>query len=160
MTRAVLKSLVPVICPPEAHAFADPIVDHVGLSLGATSRPIQLAFQAGVRAYDLGALPRFLRRARALRGDRAEQYYASWEHSPVLAMRTLARTFNQLVSLACYELPAMMDKIGYHPAAWIAEVKRKRLALYKVDIDAHARAILAPDPLRPALARKVAHGRR
>ncbi len=78
--RLVLRSLVPVICPPEAAPLADAIVDHVALSLGSAPALVQRAFAAGIVTYDLGALPRYPRRAHALTGDRAEAYYASWEH--------------------------------------------------------------------------------
>ena len=34
--RAVLRSLVPVICPPEAALLGDAIVEHMALTLGAS----------------------------------------------------------------------------------------------------------------------------
>jgi len=74
-SRAVLRSLVPVICPPEAAPHAEAIVEHVGLSLAVTPALVQRGFVAGLAAYDLGALPRYLRRARALTGERVERYY-------------------------------------------------------------------------------------
>jgi hypothetical protein len=158
--RAVLRSLVPVICPAEAAPLADAIVDHVAAMIGVTPTAMQLGFAAGLRAYDLAALPRYLRPARALTGARAERHYASWEHGPLRPQRELARAVNQLMSLACYEQPEMTERVGYRPAAWIAEVTRKRLTVYKADIDAQARALVAPDPLRPVAAKQVARGGR
>lgn len=151
-TRAVLRALVPVICPPEAGALADAIVDHVEATLGASPRGLQVGFAAGVATYDLGAVPRYRRRARALTGDAAEAYFASWEHGPTPLHVQLARGINQLVSLACYEQPAMMARVGYAPAPWIAEVSRRRLARYPDDVARQAAQILAPDPLRPRAA--------
>ena len=37
-SKRVLRSLVPVICPPEAAPLADAIVEHMALTLGARAR--------------------------------------------------------------------------------------------------------------------------
>jgi hypothetical protein len=143
ISKAVLHSLVPVICPPEAAPLADAIVAHMGLTLAASPPLMQKGFDAGLLAYDLGAVARFGRRARALRGERAERYYQYWEHGQ------LGRAINQLMSLACYEQPEMMRACGYEPAPWIEEVTRKRLTVYAADVKEQEEQILAPDPLRP-----------
>ena len=153
-TRAVLRSLVPVICPPEAAPLADAIVDHMALTFAATPALLQTALPGGFVAYDLGALPRYGRRARALTGERAERYYASWEHGITPLHVQFARAINQLMSLACYEQPAMAERVGYRPAAWIAEVTTKRLTVYADDVRAQQAQILAPDPLRTRAANK------
>src|SRR5688572_10835795 len=101
--RAVLRSLVPVICPPEAVPLGDAIVDHLEHTLAAAPALLQRGFAVGLVAYDLGALPRHGRRARALRGDAAERYYASWEQGVTPLQVQLARGINQLMSLSCYE---------------------------------------------------------
>jgi len=147
--RAVLVSLVPVICPAEAHALADGIVDHMALTFGVTPPLVQRALATGLLAYDLGALPRFLRRAHRLDPARAERYYASWEHGITPLQRQLARALKQLMSLACYEQPAMCERLGYLPGPWIEEVTRKRLTVFRDDIRRQDAQILAPDPLRP-----------
>ncbi len=64
--RAVLRSLVPVICPPEALPLADAIIDHIALTLGAMPALLQRIVPTGLVAFDLGALPRFRGRARTL----------------------------------------------------------------------------------------------
>lgn len=151
--RAVLRSLVPVICPPEAAPLADAIVDHMALTLGASPPLLQRGLSAGLLTYDLGALPRYRVRARALTGDAAERYFASWEHGPTPLQVQLARGINQLMSLACYEQPAMMERVGYRPGPWIEEVTRKRLSVYRDDVRRQEAQILAPDPLRPGLSR-------
>jgi hypothetical protein len=149
--RAVLRSLVPVICPADAVPLADALVDHVALTLGASPTGLQAGFVAGLHAYDAGAIVRYLRPARALAGARAERYYQSWEHAALLPQRRLAQAFNQLLSLACYEHPTMAEQVGFRPAAWIDKVKRRRLVVHAADIDAHARSLVAPDPLRPPI---------
>lgn len=142
--REVLLSLVPVICPPEAAPLADAIVDHMLLQVGATQPLMQKALAAGLATYDLGAIARFGRRARSLTGERAEAYYRLWEHTQ------FGKAINQLMSLSCYEQPAIMESIGYRPAAWIAEVTKKRLTVFADDVRTQERKILAPDPLRRA----------
>ena len=149
LARAVLRSLVPVICPPEAHVLADGIIDHMALTFGATPPLMQRALAAGLVAYDLGALPRFLRRAHKLDPARAERYYASWEHGLTPLQRQFARGMKQLMSLACYEQPEMRARLGYFPGPWIEEVTRKRLSVFAGDIRRQDAQILAPDPLRP-----------
>ena len=155
-TRAVLRSLVPVICPPEAEPLADAIVDHMELTFGAVPPLVARGFATGLVAYDVGALPRYFRRARALTGERAERYYRSWEHGLTPMHVQLARAVNQLMSLACYEQPEMMEAVGYRVAPWIEEVRGKRLRVFAGEIAEQERKILAPDPLRPRAKREVA----
>lgn len=150
-TRAVLRSLVPVICPPEAHGLADGIVNHLALTLGASPPLVRKGFVAGMIAYDLGALPFHRKRARYLTGERAERYYRSWEKGPTPLHTQLAHALNQLVSLSCYEQPEMRERVGYRPAPWIAEVSRKRLTLFAAEIRRQEASTLAPDPLRPGV---------
>lgn len=154
--RAVLRSLVPVICPPEAVPLTDAIVDHVELTFGATPLLVQKAIAAGFFAYEAGAVPRYLRRASKLTGERAEAYFRSWEHGLTPMQVQFARMLNQLVSLSCYEQPEMCDAIGYHPAAWIHEVTKKRLAVFDADIRAQQQRTFAADPLRPRAKKEVA----
>jgi hypothetical protein len=150
-SRAVLRSLVPVICPPEAHALADGIVEHLALTLGASPPLLRKGLVAGLAAYDLGAVLRYRTRARYLTGDRAERYYRSWEHGLTPLHVQFARGLNQLISLSCYEQPEMCERVGYRPAPWIAEVSRKRLTVFAAEIRRQDASTLAPDPLRPGV---------
>jgi len=150
-TAAVLRSLVPVICPPEAHALAGAIVEHMALTLGASPLAVRAGFAAGLATYDLGALPRHGRRARHLSPAAAERYFAAWEHGPTPLHVQLARAINQLMSLSCYEQPAMMERVGYRPGPWIDQVRRKRLTVFADDVRRQEAQILAPDPLRPGV---------
>jgi len=154
--RKVLRSLVPVICPPEAAALTDAIVDHMQLTFSTTPSVLRTALAAGFATYDLGALPRYFRRAHALSPDKAERYYESWVHGPTPVHKQFAQMLNQMMSLSCYEQPAMMDAIGFHVAPWIEESKKKRLTVFADDIKKQQARLLAPDPLRPARKKEVA----
>ncbi len=151
LSRKVLRSLVPVICPPDAVPHADDIVEHMALTVGASPRLLQKAIGVGLATYDLGALPFHRKRAHALVGDRAEAYYASWEHGPTPLHVQFARALNQLMSLSCYEHPAMTAQVGYHVAPWIEKVTQKRLTVFRDDVRKQEAQILAPDPLRPGV---------
>ncbi|MBA3463845.1 MAG: hypothetical protein H0T46_28065 [Deltaproteobacteria bacterium] len=148
--RKVLISLVPVICPPQYVHLANEIVDHLALTLGASPPLLRKGFDAGLLTYDIGALLSHRRRAHKLSGERAERYYASWEHGPTPLHTQFARALNQLMSMSCYEQPEVMDAVGYHVGPWIEEVKQKRLTVFKDDSAKQAAQILAPDPLRPS----------
>lgn len=153
-SKRILHALVPVICPPEAEPYADAIVENMVLTLEASGPLLSRALEAGLAAYDLGALPRFFKRAHKLTGDAAETYYQSWEHGFTPMHVQFARALNQIMSMACYEQPAMMASVGYDVAPWIEEVKKKRLTVFADDVKKQDAQILAPDPLRPALQKK------
>ena len=153
-TRAVLMSLVPVICPDYAVPYADAIVDHMELTFGAIPGVLQKAIGLGFTAYDVGALPKFFKRAQALSPDRAERYFASWEHGVTPVHLQFSKMINQLMSMAAFEQPAVLERIGYRPEAWIKEVTHKRLTVFADDVKKQAEQILAPDPLRPNLRKK------
>jgi len=155
-TRAVLDSLVPVICPPEAVPYRDAIVADMALQFEVVPPIVQRALGLGFVTYDLGALPRYFKRARALQGDQAEAYFHSWEEGFTPLHVQFARVINQLMSLSCYEQPAMMERVGYRPAAWIEKVTKKRLTVFADDVRKQDAQILAPDPLRPATKKEVA----
>jgi hypothetical protein len=154
--RAVLKSLVPVICPPEAEHLADAIVDHMALTIGALPPLMQKGLAAGIVTYDLGAVPRHGRRAQSLSAAKAETYYETWEHGITPLHVEFAKALNQLMSLSCYEQPEMMERCNYRPAPWIEQVTKRRLTVYADDVKKQEAQILAPDPLRPKLAKEVA----
>lgn len=149
-TRRVLQSLVPVICPPEAAPLADAILDHMALTIGQMPGLLLQALAAGFITYDLGALPRFRKRAHQLSPDDAERYYDSWAHGITPVQREFAKMLNQLMSMSCYEQPAMMESVGYRVGPWIEEVKKKRLQVFADDIRRQEQSLIAPDPLRPA----------
>lgn len=149
--RKVLLSLVPVICPAKWAHLADDIVDHMELTIGASPAVLRKAIGAGFLTYDLGAVPFHGHRAHKLSPEAAEKYFASWEHGPTPVHTQFARALNQLMSLACYEQPEVMEAAGYKPAGWIEEVKHKRLTVFRDDVRKQEAQILAPDPLRPGV---------
>ena len=150
--RRVLRSLVPVICPPDAVELRleDAIVDHIELSLRSMPPLVRSGLVAGLTAYDLGARAYPKNRgkpAHRLEGERAAAYFRAWRRSPIIFQRELAKGVKGLMCMSCYEMPEMQERIGYRPAGWIAEVTRKRLAVYSDDARRHAESIVAPDPL-------------
>lgn len=151
VTRRVLRSLVPVICPPEAVPYAGAIVEHVGWTIDSSPRALHYGFGVGALAYDVQAVPMYGKRASNLVGAEAEHYYESWEQGITPMHTQLAKGFNQLLSLACYEQPEMMERVGYLVAPWIEEVTKKRLRVYGDAAQKHAEALLAADPLRPGV---------
>jgi hypothetical protein len=151
-TRRILRSLVPVVCPPEAAELdlAEAIVDHVGLTMSALPAGFRLGLVTGLRTYDLGALAWPAgrgRRAHALSPELAIRYFETWLHGPTPVHQRLAVGVRQLLALAHYEQPVVQQRMGYAPAAWIEQVKRRRLAVYADDIARHQASLVAPDPL-------------
>ncbi|MEO8699263.1 MAG: hypothetical protein ABI867_04440 [Kofleriaceae bacterium] len=157
--RAVLESLVPVICPPEAHGLAADIVAHLELTLAVSPALLGRGFSAGLATYDLGSLPRYRKRAHRLVGPAAEKYFTSWEHGLTPLQVQFARAINQLMSLSCYEQPAILERLGYRPGPWIDEVRAKRLSVFRDDVRRQEAQVLAPDPLRPGVSVKRLKGR-
>ena len=149
-TRRVLESLVPVICPPEAQELADAIIDHMALTVAQMPPMLLKALAAGFHTYDLGALPRYRKRAHKLAPAEATAYYESWVHGITPVHRQFAQMLNQLLSMSCYEQPAMLERIGVRWQPWIEDVKKKRLSVFADDIKKQEASILAPDPLRPS----------
>lgn len=153
-TAKLLRSLVPVICPPEALPLSDAIVGHVALTMGALPSGFRRALVVGLHGYDRLAIawrPGRGRRAHALPPDLAERYYDSWEHGVTPAHQQLAKGVGQLLKLACYEQPPILAAIGYTPQAWIETVTKRRLAVYRDDIERFEAQRFAPDPLRPGV---------
>jgi hypothetical protein len=58
--------------------------------------------------------------------------------------------------MAYYEAPEVQAEMGYTPQAWIDKVARRRLELYRDDIDRHQESLVAPDPLPSSLAARRA----
>jgi hypothetical protein len=156
LTRRILDGLVQVICPPEAleMGLGADIVDHVGLTMSVIPPLFRSGLIAGLVTYDTSAvlwLPARGRRAHQLSPALATRWFERWEHGLTPVQRELAKAIAQLVKLGCYEQPAMQERLGYRPAAWIDEVKRRRLTVYGDDVRRADAAVLAPDPLRPPI---------
>ena len=150
--RDLLGSLAVVVCPPQAIELGllEDIIEHVELSMRASPRGVRVALLAGLSGYELASMAwpgQWGKRASRLAPEQAESYFAAWYHSPIGAQHEFAKGIKSLLALACYEQPAMMEAIGYTPAAWIDKSIKYRLATYSDAIAKRERDILAPDPL-------------
>jgi hypothetical protein len=159
--RRLLRSLVPIVCPPEVERLGvvDAVVDHVALSMRAFPAPLRRALLLGLTTYDLSAAgwPRARgKTASKLPRHRAAAWYAFWWRSPLLPQRELAKAVKALMAIAYYEQPAVQTELGYAPQAWIDKVKGRRLEVYGEAIRKHDRALIEPDPLPSSLAARRA----
>jgi hypothetical protein len=159
--RRLLRSLVPIVCPPEVERLGvvDAVVDHVALSMRAFPGPLRRALVLGLTTYDLSAAawPRARgRTASKLPRHRAADWYALWWRSPLLPQRELAKAVKALMAIGYYEQPAVQRELGYAPQAWIEQVKTRRLDVYADAIRRHDRSLIEPDPLPSSLAARRA----
>ena len=159
--RRLLRSLVPIVCPPEVERLGvvDAVVDHVALSMRAFPTPLRAALIAGLTTYDLSAAawPRARgKTASRLPRHRAADWYAFWWRSPLLPQRELAKAVKALMAIAYYEQAAVQAELDYAPQAWIERVKVKRLEVHGDAIRRHDKALIDPDPLPSSLAARRA----
>src|SRR5688572_24177674 len=110
--RRLLRSLVPIVCPPEVERLGvvDAVVDHVALSMRAFPAPLRRALILGLTTYDLAAAawpPARGRTAGRLPRHEAGAWYAFWWKSPLLPQRELAKAVKALMAIAYYEQPAV-----------------------------------------------------
>ena len=150
--RRLIARLAEIVCPPEPspaeHAGA--IAQHTQMSIRVFPGPARAALIAGMRTYDEGARLFFGGKpARELPPEAGVRYFESWWRSRLRLQREFARGVKGLICLAYYELPAVKDHIGYTPEAWIESVKKRRLSIYKEEIERHEAALIEPDPLGP-----------
>ncbi len=150
--RELLESLARVVCPAQAFELGllDDIVTHVELSMRASPAGVRVALLAGLSGYELASMAwpgHWGVRASKLSADKAESYFRSWYHSPLMPQHEFAKGVKSLLALACYEQPAMMEAIGYTPQAWIDKRTKHRLTTYSDAIAKREQEILAPDPL-------------
>ena len=150
--RRTLAALARITCPPEIEELdlVDDVVDHMGLSMGSLPELFCRGLVVGLTTYELGA--RLVpgnggRAASQLDPDRALRYFQLWRKSPLMPQRELIKAVRGLLCMAFYEQPAAREQIGYTPEQWIDKVKRKRLAVYADEINAHQRSLIEPDPL-------------
>jgi hypothetical protein len=141
-----------VVCPPQAFELGllDDIVTHVELSMRASPAGVRVALLAGLTGYELASVAwpgHRGTRASRLNAAKARSYFDAWYHSSLAPQHEFAKGVKSLLALACYEQPAMMEAIGYTPAAWIDKSIKYRLKTYSEAIAKREIAILAPDPL-------------
>ena len=158
--RRVLEGLVPVVCPPDADelGLAPAIVDHAELTMGALPALFRAGLLAGLTTYD-----QLARVWPAARGKAAHdlplhlrsRWYLRWLGGLTPMQREFAKAVKQILVLGHYEQPEIQERLGYTPQAWIDQVKKRRLEIYRDDIARHDASITAPDPL-PRRRREVA----
>jgi hypothetical protein len=162
--RRVLASLVPVVCPEGAVrlGLTEWLVDHAELSASAFPAVLRRGLALGLTTYDVSAAawPRARgRSASRLDPVRAAAWFRLWWRSPLPPQRELAKAVKSLLCLAYYEAPEVQAEMGYTPQAWIDRVARRRLELYRDDIDRHQESLVTPDPLPSSLAARRAAAR-
>jgi hypothetical protein len=142
--RRVMTGLVPIICTdePRERGLVDAVVDLVELMLvmGTLFFELFAIVLPSSRLRPFSRLPR----------DRQERYFRMFWDSRFQLFRQLAKGLKAPIALAYWEHPVVWEKMGYTPAAWIAEVKARRERDYAADIARHDALVVTPDPLVPA----------
>ena len=129
----VSGALVEEICPPEVNDLGiAPAVDgDVRRVLDAAAPATRLALRASLAAMSA--------------------------HLPV--PRAMQAAVRDLLVTVAYEQPEVHAALGYDPAAWVARTAARRAERWAGEIDAHAAALLTPDPLVPGRAPSSRPGR-
>jgi hypothetical protein len=149
--RALLRSLCPVLCPPDIDelGITEAVIDYLELYMRALPPLVRRALVLGMTSYDLAAraYPRSRgRRAGQLDRETALAYFRFWSHGVAL-MHTFAKGLKGLLTMSYYEQPEALARLGYTPDAWVGKVKKRRLEVYADDIARHEATIFLPDPL-------------
>jgi hypothetical protein len=148
--RRALGGLARVSCPPDIDelGLVDAVVDHCELSLRSLPPLIRTGLVSMLAVYEHGARPvHGGRPASALPYDQAHRWFERWRKNRLLPLREWVKGAKGLLCMAYYEQPAVKQKIGYTPEAWIEKVKRKRLLVYADEIRRHEETLIKPDPL-------------
>ena len=126
-------ALVEEICPPEVNdlGIASAVDGDVRRVLDAAAPATRLALRASLAAMSA--------------------------HLPV--PRAMQAAVRDLLVTVAYEQPEVHAALGYDPAAWVARTAARRAERWAGEIDAHAAALLAPDPLLPGRAPSSRPGR-
>ncbi|MCA8922219.1 MAG: hypothetical protein KDD82_10450 [Planctomycetes bacterium] len=149
--QATVRALVPVVCTDAAQrmGIVEDVADGVERFLGTLPGHLQKGILAGLWTLELtpAADPRNLGRTFSrLRPERAQKTFDLWWHLPG-PTHQLARALKMFVSFAFYEHPKMRERLGYDPEAYLAQMRRKRLAEHADAIAAHTAKVLAPNPV-------------
>ena len=155
LLRPCVRTLARVVCTDAVRDWGleDAVADHVAWSLASFPPHLRFALTAGLASLEHGARLYPGGRGRPfsrLPEDVRDRYFASLWHSPLFAVRQLAKGLKGLVALAFWDHPDVRQRLKYTPEVWIAEVSARRLASYGPDIAAHERFVIAANPLRSA----------
>jgi choline dehydrogenase-like flavoprotein len=140
--RRFLVRLAPVVCPPDLGELdlAGAVVDHVELTVASFPADLRFVMLAALRL--MGASARF-------RPGEPGAAFERWWSARSRLRRTGARAIKAMFALAYYEQPAVKERMGYRPEAWIAKTAARRLQMFGDDIRHRETDVLRPDPLVP-----------
>lgn len=150
-TRRLLRSLVPVVCPPEQAELGvtEEVIDELELAMRSMPAFVRLALVSGMITYDVTAalVPRHRgKRAHQLRGDDALEWFRAWRSGTAI-QRNFVKGIKSLMGLSYYEVPAVQQYIGYTPQQWIDKVTKRRLEVYRDDIARHEDTMFEAEPI-------------
>jgi hypothetical protein len=160
--RPTLLRFAGVVLPPELAELGDldGILEHVQGSVAAMPSYVRAGLIAGITTFEVAAVawpPGRGRPFSRLDPARAERYFNVWLHAPVGPLRELCKAVKGLFALAYYEQPALKERLGFAPDAWIAKVARDRLEHYGAEIARAEAAVTAPDVPLGTLSRGLGH---
>jgi hypothetical protein len=155
--RRTLPPLARIICTDEVEelGLTAQMLDGIELTMRSFPAFLRAGLVVGTFAFEWGALFVALRPFSSMSRERQERYFKSWWGSRVGALHQYAKGVKSAIALSYWELPAVKEKLEYHPEQWIAEVAARRLRDYADDIKKYERMILEPDPLVQIGTKKV-----
>jgi hypothetical protein len=150
--RAVATQIARVVCPPEAEELGliDAVVSHFEMNLRSFPPHMRTSMCAGMMALEASCAfrPKTLGKAFSrLPPEEAREWFEAWWASPISLFHHLAKGVKALLAMSYWEQPAIKAKLQFHPDAWIAEVAKKRVEQWGVEIARHEQFVRAPDPL-------------
>ena len=145
--RRSARRFAEVVCPPEmaAHHRTDRVLGELELKLASLAPEARKALAVTLVVLDQAArlYPRSRGRRFTRLGDQAAEAYIRALIARGSVPAEFVRRLKSLVVMCYYELPPVQREIGYHPAAYIAAVSRRRLASYGPEIAAGEAAVTA-----------------
>jgi hypothetical protein len=150
--RRTLWALAPIVLTEEVDELGvrEEVVDGVELFLRSIPAPIRIAVLAGIRTFEASAraAPSSLGRGFSrLPPELAARHFERYWHSPIGALKQLARGMKMFLVMSYYEHPAKKAQLEYHPERWIAQVAQQRLERFADEIREHEAQVLAPRAL-------------
>lgn len=157
-TRAALRSLVPVVCPPEVETMnlVEKTVDEMEVFMRGLPAPLAVGIAFGVGAFEWSAALHPSHGGRpfsALNPEEAKAWFELWWHGPVGLMGEFARRIKALLAMVYYEHDEVRAGLEFHPDRWIGQVARRRLEKYGEEIRNKESQVFSEDPLMKALAK-------
>jgi hypothetical protein len=149
--RRVVGRFAEVTCPPQVRTRqrAEQVIAEFELLLGVLRPGPRRALCAGFVIVDQRARFHAGSRGRRLTrlDDEAADAYVRTMLGRTGVIATLTKRLKGLLVMSYYQLPDVLEEIGYRPAEYIATVSRRRLESYGDQIRAGERAVLAGSPL-------------